>query len=75
MKSYNIQNYIRYKQDLEVSIKTIPNKAFNEYSREELIITFLPALYFFAVRFISAALFLAAASDKPAKYFAGTPKR
>ena len=35
MKHYNIQNYVRYKQDLEVTIKRIPKKEFNEYSREE----------------------------------------
>ena len=33
--------------------------------------TFLPALYFLAVRFISAARFLAAESDRPAKYLEG----
>ena len=38
-----------------------------------LMFTFLPALYFLAVRFISAARFLAAESDRPAKYLAGTP--
>ena len=42
MKHYNIQNYIRYKKDLEVSIQRIPNKEFHEYTRDELIITFLP---------------------------------
>ena len=26
MKSYNIKNYIRYKEDLEKSIKRIPEK-------------------------------------------------
>ena len=54
MKHYNIQNYIRYKQDLEVSIKTIPNKAFNEYSREELIITFLPLVENIARKFATS---------------------
>ena len=42
MKHYNIQNYIRYKKDLEESIKRIPHKEFSEYTRDELIITFLP---------------------------------
>ena len=42
MKHYNIQNYIRYKKDLETNIKRIPKKEFNEYIRDELIITFLP---------------------------------
>ena len=26
MKKYNVQNYIRYKQDLEQSLKRIPKK-------------------------------------------------
>ena len=42
MKHYNIQNYIRYKKDLEESIKRILKKEFHEYTRNELIITFLP---------------------------------
>ena len=36
MKSYNIQNYIRYKKDLEQSIKRIPKKEYIDYTREEL---------------------------------------
>ena len=40
MKHYNIQNYIRYKKDLEAAIKRIPKKEFYEYTRDELIITF-----------------------------------
>ena len=42
MKHYNIQNYIRYKKDLEATIKRIPKKEFQEYTRGELVITFLP---------------------------------
>ena len=42
MKHYNIQNYIRYKNDVEVTIKRIPKKQFHEYTRDELITTFLP---------------------------------
>ena len=29
MKHYNIQNYIRYKEDLKAAIKRIPSKEFN----------------------------------------------
>ena len=29
MKNYNVQNYIRYKEDLEACIERIPNKEFN----------------------------------------------
>ena len=42
MKHYNIQNYIRYKKDLEVTLKRVSKKEFHEYTRNELVITFLP---------------------------------
>ena len=42
MKHYNIQNYIRYKKDLESNIKRIGNKPWAEYSRDELVIKFMP---------------------------------
>ena len=37
MKSYNIQNYIRYKQDLEATLKRIESKEYIDYTRDELI--------------------------------------
>ncbi len=40
MKKYNIQNYVRYKEDLKASMPD--NKAYSEYTRDELIIKFLP---------------------------------
>ena len=40
MKKYNIQNYIRYKEDLKVSMPD--GKMWDEYSRDELIIKFMP---------------------------------
>jgi RNA polymerase sigma factor (sigma-70 family) len=42
MKHYNIQNYIRYKKDLENTLKRIGKKDWQEYTRNELIITFMP---------------------------------
>ena len=42
MKHYNIQNYIRYKKDLENTLKRIGKKDWQEYTRDELIITFMP---------------------------------
>ena len=54
MKHYNIQNYIRYKKDLEATIKRIPNKEFNEYTRDELIITFLPLVENLARKFATS---------------------
>jgi DNA-directed RNA polymerase specialized sigma subunit len=42
MKHYNIDNYVRYKKDVEKTIKSIPHKEFYEYTQDELITTFLP---------------------------------
>jgi len=54
MKHYNIQNYIRYKQDLETTIKRIPKKEFSEYTRDELVITFLPLVENLARKFATS---------------------
>ena len=54
MKSYNIQNYIRYKKDLEESIKRIPKKEYHEYTRDELIIVFLPLVENLARKFATS---------------------
>ena len=51
MKNYNVQNYIRYKNDLEVSIDLIPKKEFHEYTRDELITTFMPLVENLARKF------------------------
>ena len=40
MKKYNVKNYIRYKEDVKVSQP--PGKFYDEYTRNELIIKFLP---------------------------------
>ena len=42
MKYYNIQNYIRYKNDLDRTLKRLERKKYVEYSRDELIISFMP---------------------------------
>jgi RNA polymerase sigma factor (sigma-70 family) len=54
MKHYNIQNYIRYKNDVEVTIKRIPKKQFHEYTRDELVITFLPLVENLARKFATS---------------------
>jgi RNA polymerase sigma factor (sigma-70 family) len=54
MKHYNIQNYIRYKKDLEANIKRIPKKEFCEYTRDELVITFLPLVENLARKFATS---------------------
>ncbi len=40
MKKYNVANYIRYKEDLKASMPE--DKPYDEYTRDELIIKFLP---------------------------------
>jgi RNA polymerase sigma factor (sigma-70 family) len=42
MKSYNIQNYIRYKEDLMRVNKNNVEDTFSSYSRDDLIARFLP---------------------------------
>jgi RNA polymerase sigma factor (sigma-70 family) len=54
MKHYNIQNYIRYKNDIDATIKRIPKKEFGEYTRDELIITFLPLVENLARKFATS---------------------
>jgi len=40
MKKYNIQNYVRYKEDLKLSMPV--NKPYSFYTRDELIVKFMP---------------------------------
>ena len=54
MKHYNIQNYIRYKNDVETTIKRIPKKQFSEYTRNELVTTFLPLVENLARKFATS---------------------
>jgi RNA polymerase sigma factor (sigma-70 family) len=54
MKHYNIQNYIRYKSDLEVTLKRISKKQYHEYTRDELIVTFLPLVENLARKFATS---------------------
>jgi len=51
MKSYNIQNYIRYKEDIKQSMHRIDGKFWDEYTRDELIIKFLPLVENIAKKF------------------------
>ena len=54
MKHYNIQNYIRYKQDLEVTLKRLKNKDWQEYTRNELVTVFLPLVENIARKFATS---------------------
>ena len=53
MKKYNIQNYIRYKEDLKESLKNLPNYGtdYHLYTRDELIKKFLPLVENMARKF------------------------
>ncbi len=42
MKKYNVKNYIRYKEDIKISIGSIPFKNFIDYKPSELKVIFLP---------------------------------
>ena len=52
MKSYNIQNYIRYKKDLEETIKRIDRKEhYSLYDRDTLVTLFMPLVENIARKF------------------------
>jgi RNA polymerase sigma factor (sigma-70 family) len=54
MKHYNIQNYIRYKNDLEETLKRLEKKNWHEYTRNELIIVFMPLVENLARKFATS---------------------
>jgi RNA polymerase sigma factor (sigma-70 family) len=49
MKKYNIANYIRYKEDLKTSMPE--NKLYKDYTRNEMIIKFMPLVETMARKF------------------------
>ncbi len=51
MKKYNVQNYVRYKKDVKTSIANLEGKFYDEYTRDELIIKFLPLVENLARKF------------------------
>ncbi len=54
MKKYNIKNYIRYKEDVKLSIGRIPIKNFIDYSPKELKVIFLPLVENIGRKFATA---------------------
>ena len=46
MKKYNVQNYIRYKEDLKQSLARLPDYGsdYKKYTREQLIVKFSPLI-------------------------------
>lgn len=51
MKKYNIQNYIRYKTEVKTSIANLEGKFYDEYTRDELIVKFMPLVENLARKF------------------------
>ena len=49
MKKYNVQNYIRYKEDLKSSMPE--NKFYDYYTRDEMVIKFMPLVENIARKF------------------------
>ena len=59
MKHYNIQNYIRYKQDLEQAYKRLPQAYdYRDYSRDQLITLFMPTVETIEVTHLNSAYHL-----------------
>ena len=55
MKHYNIQNYIRYKNDLEQSYKRLKQAySYQDYNRDELVILFMPLVENIARKFATS---------------------
>ena len=51
MKKYNVQNYVRYKKEVDKLSRKLENKDWSECSRDELIIKFLPLVENLARKF------------------------
>tara|TARA_R110000765_G_scaffold308158_2_gene401812 strand:+ start:149 stop:904 length:756 start_codon:yes stop_codon:yes gene_type:complete len=54
MKNYNVQNYIRYKQDVDQASSRLEGLFWDEYSRDDLILRFLPLVENLARKFSTA---------------------
>ena len=51
MKKYNVQNYVRYKLEVERKLKKLGDKSWQDCSREELVTKFLPLVENLARKF------------------------
>jgi len=54
MKKYNVQNYVRYKNDVKTSIANLEGKMWDEYTRDELIVKFMPLVENLARKFATS---------------------
>ena len=53
MKKYNVPNYVRYKEDVKTSIATMLEKCGTNYTRDEMIVKFMPLVENLARKFSS----------------------
>ena len=51
MKKYNIQNYIRYKNDMSSVLLRLPDSNYEDYSKDQLVAKFLPLVENLARKF------------------------
>ena len=54
MKKYHVQNYVRWKHDMAAAIKRLPDLPYEDLSRDQLIIRFLPLVESLARKFSTA---------------------
>lgn len=54
MKKYNLENYVRYKEDLKKVNSRLDEKKLSEYTRDELIVKFLPLVENISRKFSTA---------------------
>ena len=54
MKKYHIQNYVRWKHDMAAALKRLPDVPYEELSRDQMIIKFLPLVENLARKFSTA---------------------
>ena len=54
MKKYHIQNYVRWKHDMAAAIKRLPDLPYEDLSRDQLVIRFLPLVESLARKFSTA---------------------
>ena len=53
MKKYNVPNYVRYKNDVKTSIANLEGKMWDKYTRDEMIVKFMPLVENLARKFSS----------------------
>ena len=55
MKKYSANNYSKYRKDLNDNLKRIEGKMWDEYTRDELIVKFMPLVESLARRFSTSS--------------------